>query len=58
MCAYIVHQNVHFFRSERENYSSVPHREVWEYISLAFVALKDNFPVTDAATGNELRASR
>lgn len=50
MCAYIVHQNVHFFSPERKNYNSVLHREVWEDISVALVALKDNFLVTYAAT--------
>lgn len=53
-----------FLPSERKNYSSVLHLEVWEDISVALVvlkddltcalvALKDNLSVTDAATGNE-----
>lgn len=55
-----------FFSSpcERKNYSSVLHLEVWgdisvalvvlkDYLTCALVALKDNFSVTDAATGHE-----
>lgn len=53
------------FSSERENYSSVLHLDIWEDTSVALVALKDNltfalvalkdnFSVTDAATSNEL----
>lgn len=50
MCLHSSSKCTFFFSCERKNYSSVLHLEVWEDISLALVALKDNFLVTYAAT--------